>query len=306
MGRKFKNGKNYNIPKKEVVKVEEYSRGITKVTYTTNKSNNLLDYKRKKGNKYTDFRTGEIKKYKANPIKSTANLKRSLNNTVRPLLENNFFGENNEVFITLTYAEPMNKFLQLSKDYDRFWRRLCNKYKNSELACIYVKEMQEERQSWHIHSLIKDTNNKTLHIPYDFLYRIWGLGNVWINKLFSMYDYMSYEINIEKEMKNLPFGNVHSYNKVIDYMCKLKTKENVFPTGGKIHGKKGKLKGPVKSKMTYDEAYKDKLKNSYLFGENTLLVIDDCSNHILNSIHKEFWIKKQFNDNKNPEKTDDE
>ena len=172
--KRFIRGKNYLIPKNDIVKASRYTKGRTKITHNIksnmSKGNNLISYSRQPGNTYIDPKTGKPKAYKTTAIKTNENLKRSLNNTVRPLLENHFFGGNNEVFVTLTYAQTMSDLLQLTVDYDRFWRRLCNAYSQLELACIYVKEIQQDRYSWHIHSIIKEVNGKYLHIPFDPLF----------------------------------------------------------------------------------------------------------------------------------------
>lgn len=305
MKKKFVRGKNYRIPKDDKVKVEEYTKGRTKITHNIksniSKGNNLISYSRQPGNTYTDPKTGKTIEYKTTMKKTNKNLKRSLNNTVRPLLENNFFGGNNEVFITLTYTEPMSGLLQLTVDYDKFWRRLCNAYSYLELACIYVKEIQKDRYSWHIHSIIKEVNGKYLNIPFDDLGKMWGLGNVWINRVSPISDNSDYEISIDKEMQHLKFGNVHSFNKVIDYMCKTKSKEKVFPAGAKIHGNKGKLKGPIISTMICEEAHKTILKDFKCVNSDTTLVIDNDTNSLLNCVKHEYWVKdtsdKPNNDN---------
>ena len=299
MKKKFFRGKNYRIPKDDKVKVAGYTKGRTKITHNTksnmSKGNNLINYSRQPGNAYTDPKTGKTIAYKTTMKKTDKNLKRSLNNTVRPLLENNFFGGNNEVFVTLTYAKTMSDLLQLTVDYDKFWRKLCNIYSHLELACIYVKEIQKDRYSWHIHSIIKEVNGKYLHIPFDELTKLWGLGNVWINRVSPRFDNSNYEISIDKEMQHLKFGNVHSYNKVIDYMCKTKSKKGVFPSGAKIHGNKGKLKGPVISVMTYEEANKNILKDYKCVNSDTTLVFDDYTSEFLNCVKHEYWIKPTQN-----------
>ena len=295
MKKRFIRGKNYLIPKNDIVKAARYTKGRTKLTHSTKNNNrkgfNLSGYSRQSGNLYKDPKTGKTIAYKTTAIKTDKNLKSSLKNTVRPLLENNFFGGNNEVFVTLTYAKTMGDLLQLTVDYDKFWRKLCNIYSHLELACIYVKEIQKDRYSWHIHSIIKEVNGKYLHIPFDELTKLWGLGNVWINRVSPRFDNSNYEISIDKEMQHLKFGNVHSYNKVIDYMCKTKSKKGVFPSGSKIHGNKGKLKGPVISILTYEEAHQTILKNSKCVNSDTTLIFDDYTSDFLNRVKHEYWVE---------------
>lgn len=291
MAVRFEKGKNYNIPNLAIVKAKQYNSGKVEITYTSHKSNNLAKYKRKSANEYIDTKTNKIKQYeKTSSIKSDKALRRTLNNRVRPLLENNFNGGNNQKFITLTF-DVAPEFEHLERIFTNFWNRLCRYYSKQGLmlACVWVKEIQVKRDVWHIHVLIKEINNKNLFIAWKTLHKIWGLGTVWVNSIISMYDYTSYQIDIEKEMNTLPFANTYSINKVIDYMCKLKSKKDVIPSKGRVYGVKGNLKQPREIIDTYKSIYERNLTQHTLINENTLLVVDMNTDNIFNSIHREIW-----------------
>ena len=74
-------------------------------------------------------------------------------------------------------------------------------------------------------------------------------------------------------------------------MCKTKSKKDVFPSNTRIYGNKGGLKGPIVTKMTYEEAYNTKLQNSKFVNQDTTLVIDDENNNIVNCIQNQYWIE---------------
>lgn len=289
MNIKFEKGQNFHIPYEKDVKLTTYKTFKT-VTYVKNKSCNLKYIKREKNNKFRNLKTGEIKSYeKTSEFKSKKALKRTLNNVVRPLLENNFFGGDSEVFITLTFNKAI-KFKDITKDFNNFWKRLaryCRK-QSYELACVYVKEIQQNG-IWHIHALIKDINNHSLHISRMKLEKIWGNGIIWITRIKNTIEYNSDEINIEKEMYEGFSPKVYSINKVIDYMCKTSTKEDVIPTRGRIHGNKGQLKQPVSIVECYKSIYKRDLNECLFRDEETLVLRNNETGDIVNTIKTEIW-----------------
>lgn len=287
---KFKKGKNYHIPRNKDVKVTRFKDGTARITYVKTKNTNLSRYRRK-GNKMLDTKTGKNKEFVLPKFKPDRTIKRTMKETVMPLLKNNFRGGNNELFVTLTFKEEMNDFNELNKIFNNFWNRLCYQYNDLDLVCLYVKEMQQNRASWHYHFLMKEQNGKYLYIPNEQMQKIWGLGLTKTNRVTSADEYLHTEIDEETDMLdtfNISSGRFH-IGKVIDYMCKLRTKSGEIPSNGRIHGKKGILKAPEVRKMTYREANNTILKDATLIKEDTLLLIDEEDKHIMNSIHNEEW-----------------
>lgn len=287
---KFVRGKNYHIPFEEDVKVTKFKNRTAKITHIKTKSNNLSRYRRK-GNIIVDTKTGKRKEVEIPELKTDKMIRRTMKETIRPLLENNFQGGKNELFVTLTFENNMNDFDELPRIFNNFWNRLCYKYKKLELACIYVKEMQQERRCWHYHLMIKELNGKYLYIPNEKMREIWQLGFTKTNRITTDKKYLNIEIDEEKTMLNtlnIPSEKFHIY-KVIDYMCKLRTKVGEIPTNGRIHGKKGNLKQPEITRMTYKEANNTILKEAKLLYENTTLLQNPENDYILNYIHNEIY-----------------
>ena len=203
MGIKFKKGENYNISKYAIVKTTRYNNGTIKIRYTNNTSSNLSNYQKLNKYEYLDKKTGEILEYNKSEIKSKENIKRTMNNKVRPILENNFWGGNNELFVSLTFSNDMQDFNELPKYFDNFWKRLTRKYKNTfDLACVYVKEMQMKRNCWHYHVMLKEVNKNNLYIDCTDLYRIWKYGNITVSRIWSGNAYSYKRINEEKRMED--------------------------------------------------------------------------------------------------------
>lgn len=292
----FEEGENFHIPYHKTVKLRLFKKS-KEVTYVSNRSNNLCFFKKLKGNKFLDTRTGEIRTYtKPNEFKSTKALKRTLNDRCRPLLENNFCGGPSEKFITLTFDNKSTKFKDLSRLYNNFWNKLTRYLKKQGLTliCIYVKETHSD-YTWHIHALLKEVHHKTLFISVDKLKEFWSHGGVHINPVSSKVDYTDTEINIEEEMRLNLKPKTHSLNNLIAYMCKLRTKENVIPTSGRVYGKKGNLQSPKTVYDTCENIYKTELNNSHVIDEKTLLLRNKENGCIINVIHKEIWIEDKPN-----------
>ena len=288
---KFEKGQNYHIPFDKEVKIKTYKR-FKEIIYVSHKAHNLKHLRPVKGKKYINLETDEIKPYtQSKNFKSDKSLKRTLNGRVNDLLINNFGGGHTEKFLTLTFDDIAVNFNDLTKIMNNFWRRLkryCNK-QGLSVICIYVKEIHQSG-NWHIHVLLKEINNKTLFINIDDLRKIWGNGGVHINPVSSKKDNSDKEINIEKEMNEGFAGKTHSFNKLVAYMCKLPSKENVIPSRGRVYGTKGNLQLPKSKNKSYGEACNTDLKNDYLDSENTLIVRNAETNSIVNTIHKERWI----------------
>lgn len=287
---RFVRGKNYHIPFDEDVKVTKFKNGTARITHIKTKNNNLSRYRRK-GNEIVDTKTGEITEIVVPKYKTDKTIRRTMKETIRPLLENNFKGGNNELFVTLTFEEAMNNFDELPKLFNNFWSRLCYKYKDLDLACLYVKEMQQNRQSWHYHLLMKEQTGKYLYIPNNQMRELWSWGYTKTSRITTNYKYLQVEIDEETAMLNplnIPCEKFHIY-KVIDYMCKLRTKSGEIPSNGRIHGNKGRLKAPEVSRMLYGEANNTILKNATLIREDTQLLKNAENDYIINYIHNEEW-----------------
>lgn len=133
---------------------------------------------------YEVLKTGEIKEFTLSETrKDNINSLRQSFKKLSYLINNNFSGRKNELWITLTYADKKYDPKQLSVDYDRFLKRL--KYQTQELGelgAICVKEPHADG-SWHMHVLLKYPNRKKAYICNDRLRKIWGHGFVKINRI---------------------------------------------------------------------------------------------------------------------------
>ena len=286
----FEKGNNYHINDSEKVKVYEYD--INQKIKIRNcgkfKNNYLSDYKKLNKQEYVNIQTGEIKKYEIGEFKSPSSLKKSMNN-LKELLLNNFNGGKNEEFLTLTYTEEETDFDKTGDDLGDFWKKLKKKYKDIEY--IGVIEKQKSRNSWHIHMVLKNKNNQKLFIPQEEIVKIWNKGqSVWITpitdkgiknvikQLSKINDYKKFEYDEEQ----LPI------NRVINYMSKIQTKEEI-PSFKKSYYKSRGIIFPKVSMMNYDKAQKLLNDNCYLLYEKTILIKSVLTDKILKRIKEELY-----------------
>ena len=149
------------------------------------KMNNCSHIKKLDADRYVDLKTGDIREFER-----TENRSQGLNSLLqtfkklRYLINNNFTGGGNELFITLTYAEQTNDHLQVGQDYDKFLKRLRYKLgkKLGPIDAIRVLE-PHATGNWHIHALLRFNDLSEVYIANAELAEIWGHGFVKINSL---------------------------------------------------------------------------------------------------------------------------
>lgn len=127
---------------------------------------------------YVDLRTGEIKQAKRSESRgdamSAVNLRRTFAK-MRGLINTNFFGDNNELLVTLTYKENMQDVKRLAHDLDVFNKRM--KRALGEVKYVTAVEPQA-RGAWHAHILVKQLTSHCTYWPHEEVARLWEHGTI--------------------------------------------------------------------------------------------------------------------------------
>lgn len=190
----MKNNNNIKLNETQIKVIKDFKVPENAIVDTYYQGDNFIDVrysvkpyveKIKRINKdwYYLIKTGEYKEYArmdkdAQQRSKVSALKRTFND-LRMLIRTNFTDStNNQLFITLTYAQegreqPTHK--ELYVDFKKFVMRLKTHLKHHKLEYIVVFEPQGN--GWfHCHMMLKSTNQERLYIHYDTLNKLWGLG----------------------------------------------------------------------------------------------------------------------------------
>lgn len=289
---KFKRGKNYNIKEDKEVKVIKYNNGEIIVKESSKKPNNLKRFKKINANEYMDIETGEIKQYRKREKRKIESIKNARKKLMH-ILKNNFDGSDNELYITVTCEEQEEDYNKMHKMIKQFFTKLKNIYKG--IKYVYVIELQEERNSWHMHGLIKDKMHEKLYIDNEEIAQIWGHG---YTKTLRIKDVeQENEIANCKDYGENAFDNIEAIDKVILYMAKTRTKEKV-PVNKNLYYTSKNIERPKTEKMLYKNFKKEVEGIKERIGEETTLVISTYTDEILNKHKKEYWADKKGEDKK--------
>lgn len=254
MGIRFSSKNDYLIENDEIVKLIEYAGSKNaRLIKTYQVDNNLKNYKKLNSKEYYDKQEKKKKQYKIREHRTITGIQNSMK-TVKSYLLHNFDGSKNELFLTLTYADAMNDMEKLKKDFNYFWKRLKKQYK--DLEYLYVVEMQEDRESLHLHILLKNINHKELFIPLETLTKLWNKGYIWVSQI-NKTDTANLIIDENKNEKT-------AIGRVIKYMIKTKSKERV-PKNKNIYSKSKGIVAPPTMEMTLEEAKQFFYDNNYEF-----------------------------------------
>ena len=251
------------ISKNALVTVTEMNH-IIEVQHM-DKMNNCSHIKKLDADRYVDLKTGDIREFERTENRSQG--VNSLYQTfkkLRYLINNNFDGAGNELFITLTYRGELQTrdHLKVGKDYDIFLKRLKRKYKGvSTIDAVRVLEPHESG-NWHMHVLLRFNDLERVYIANKDLEEIWGNGFVKIKSLKDVDNigaYVSaYLTDIEVTNENiLGFGSKELDVKESDGKYYVKgARLKYYPSGVNIFTKTRGIVYPERTIMPYAQAKK--------------------------------------------------
>lgn len=125
--------------------------------------------------------THEHKPHQMTAVKRTDNistLKKSFKRN-RDLINCNFTGADNELFVTLTYADRARgkNIKAVNADFDRFIKRIKRKTHVSTANLVWFSALEPQADgTWHLHCLLKWQDRKRIFIANTMLATLWGCG----------------------------------------------------------------------------------------------------------------------------------
>lgn len=248
MKRSFQSVQITKIKSRSLVKVKQM-KGIIEVMSLKYTPNGFNGIKKLSKEEYMVLDTGEVKEYvlSQNRAQNIESFKKTTKR-IRDLINNNFEGKQNELHITLTYAENMTDKDQLYRDFDNFWKKFKYKY-GKNIDYISVVEPQG-RGAWHCHVLVRFNDLDKIYIPNKWntkvkpivkidspVYDLWKKGNVTIrplNGIDNIGAYLSaYLADIELTDENLI--NTPIEDKLEVKAVEIEGQSKKFIKGGRIH-----------------------------------------------------------------------
>ncbi|MCL2498935.1 MAG: helitron helicase-like domain-containing protein [Defluviitaleaceae bacterium] len=176
-------------------------------------------------NQYMLLETGEIRdcknsEHRGESIQST---KRSLRK-MRQIINNNFTGAPNELFITLTYADNMTDVKRLYRDFEVFIKRFKRKYEDFDY--INIVEPQG-RGAWHCHVLLRlNTAEKAYINNNDVIAPMWGHGFTKTTNLTEVDNIGAYltaylsDMEITNDTHEVVLENIGNHTTVVEKVIK--------------------------------------------------------------------------------------
>lgn len=277
--------KKIYIDDKDFVVVTEMNH-ITEVQYME-KRNTGATIKKLNQSEFVVLSTGEVKEFKSNENRSqNENGLRKTFKRLRYLINNNFVGRPNELFITLTYKENMSDVKKLYDDFRKFIQRL--QYNFSDYGGLEYLDVIEPqaRGAWHHHVLLKFPKKNSVFIENKKLAKIWGHGFVKVNRIHNIDNIGAY---LTAYLADIPLDQVEEdiVGEVVEKVIDNKTKKivkggrlHLYPSGINLYRKSKGIVFPERKTMKYSTA-KGKIGDSDMTMEsNIFLENDDFKNHI--------------------------
>lgn len=97
----------------------------------------------------------------------------------RDIINCNFTGDNNELFLTLTYRDRKRgkDIKAVNADFDRFIKRIKRKTHVSTANLVWFSALEPQADgTWHLHCLLKWQDRKRIFIANAKLAKLWGCG----------------------------------------------------------------------------------------------------------------------------------
>lgn len=227
---------------------------IVEIVVVQKRSQYLHDFKRISKYEYVDTRTGEVKTYFDH---EHPNKNRSFT-TLRRYINMNFTDKDNELFITLTYANQETDRSKISRDFKNFWK----KFKYHHRSCEYIAVYEPHKTgAWHIHILVKDLKKKYFYVEKSDVQKLWKHGFVKVVKLKGNDNIGAYLSAISSGEKS-------------DSETNKGSRVSFYPKYAKCFSHSKNIKKPIYKRMTYEQALElvEHSKQSY---KNTIGIFEN-------------------------------
>lgn len=160
---------------------------------------------------------------------------------LRRLINANFFGGDNELFVTLTYADNMQDVNRLYEDFRRFIQRFRYKFGACEYICCVEPQA---RGAWHCHVLVRFDGREYVYIANSEVSDVWGYGYTSTRRLCNVDNVGAY---VTAYLTNLVVGEGEEAVSIKG------RKLDMYPAGVRIYRRSSGIRDPEERSMHYGE-----------------------------------------------------
>ncbi|MDU1223421.1 MAG: hypothetical protein E7A02_25425 [Citrobacter freundii] len=261
------------------------TNNIVEIQYLSRR-NTRATIKKLDSERYMLLKTNEIKYFKKSSNRK--DLTNSLYNTfknLRYLINNNFIGLNNELFVTLTYRDNMTDLNTLYIDFKNFIKRF-KYYMKDKTSIDYISVVEpQQRGAWHCHVLFRFNDLENVYIKNSVISELWKKGFVNVKKLKNIDNVGAY---LTAYLTDLSIdeidGDIHGTIKDINGKKFVKgSRLNLYPPGTNIYRYSRGIIKPQRQLMSFKNAktYVDGLKPTYVNKIEYKNVSEDFENSIV-------------------------
>lgn len=254
-------GQQISIKKSAIVTVTDMGH-IVEIQHME-KKNTKCYIKKIDADRYVNLETGEIHDFEKSMNRSESeNSLRKTFKKLRYLINYNFKGNPNELFVTFTFAKESFDSKVVYTDFNKFIKRLKYKYKKTTtIDYINVIEPHASGQ-WHSHMLIRFNELDKVYIPNAELRELWGHGWVTIKSLKDVDNIGAYVSAYLADVEVPEGHDVHSDNLIVK---EVDGQEKRFLKGGRLwmyppqmnlYRKSKGILFPERIEMTYGDTKK--------------------------------------------------
>ena len=289
------------ISEKAIVTVTKMAH-IVEVQHM-DKANKSAHIKKIDKEHYVDLSTGEMREFQLSEVRSdNVNSLRQTFKRMRYLINNNFIGNHNELFVTLTYRGELQTtdHIRVGKDFEAFIKRFKRKYGSVD----YIRVLEPHASgNWHLHVLMRLNDVGKAYVSNEDMSSIWKNGFVNVQSVRNVDNVGAYltaylsDVPTEEldETGVMPIINEGVVHKEYQGQSKKYVKGgrlSFYSPGVNIYTRSKGIVAPDREEMTYSEAKKI-VRHTTPHYEKSVLIDDEMSDYKNVITYEQYNLKRQ-------------
>lgn len=268
------------------------------------KTNTQARIKKISKHEYVDLATGEVREFELSDVRSdNVNSLRQTFKKMRYLINNNFSGERNELFVTLTYRGELQTrdHIKVRKDFEAFIKRFKRRYGDVD----YIRVLEPHASgNWHLHVLMRLNDIENAYVSNDDMAKIWRNGFAKVkstHKIDNVGAYLSaYLADVSTdELYDSNVVSVDHNEGIFEKEVEGETKRFIkggrlsfYPSGVNIYASSNGIVIPEREVMTYDKAKKIVRHGSPHY-KKSISIADESSDYQNTITYEQYNLKRQ-------------